>query len=226
MDALIVIVAVILVAAGVALLTYAVIMYRHQIASFFGTIANPPYNNWVLLALWVTTVVLFLLAVFMGGGEPFGLSLLREAATTRQPNPQADFYNPPQSRALYSPGYQAPRLPVQQGSWVWWYLFLGCLALAIIFIPIAFHDEIGNAWDRAWERVEQRRRRARLQRPLVQSRPEQPATPAATTTRAATARVTFWNQLSRRLHEHLPADIVAEFINDFIGGAARTIFRR
>ena len=225
MDALIAIVAVILATAGVALLTYAVVMYRHQIANFFGAIANPPYNNWLLLGLWIGVVVLFFFAVFMGGGEPFGLSPLREAATNHHANPQADFYNPPHLRALYSPGYQAPSLPVQRGSWVWWYLFLGCLALATIFIPIAFHDEIGNAWDRAWERVEQRQRRVRLQRRTLATLPQTPM-PATATTGATTARVTFWNQLRRRLSEHLPADIVAEFINDFIGGAARAIFRR
>lgn len=226
MDTVITLAIMIAVVVGTAVLIHAVVMYRHQITGFFRAIANPPYNNWVLLGLWIGVVVLFFLAVFMGGGEPFGLSLLREAAITHHSNPQTDFYNPPQSRALYSHGYQAPRLPDQQSSWVWWYLFLGCLALAIIFIPIAFHDEVGNAWNRAWERIGQRQRRTRLHRPAPVSHPLHAPPPTAATAGAATTQATFWNQLRRRLSEHLPADIVAEFINDFIGGAARAIFRR
>ncbi len=225
MDTIIALAIMIAVAAGIATLIYAVAMYRQQIAGFFGAIANPPYNNWVLLGLWVGVVVLLLLAVFMGGGEPFGLSLLREAAINHHSNPQADFYNPPQSRALYSSGYQTPQLPNPQGTWVWWYLFFGCLGLAVIFIPIAFHDEIGNAWNMAWERIEQRERRARLYRPASAPHPLH-TPPTAATIGAATPRATFLNQLRRRLSEHLPADIVAEFVNDFISGAARAIFRR
>ena len=223
MNTLIATIVVLVVVSVIMALVYVIVHYRHQLANFLRAATNPPYNNWVLLGLWIGVVILFCLAVFIGGGEPFGLSLLREATNAHRPSTQADFYNPLSSRELFSRGYQTPVVTGPQGTWVVWYLFFAWLFIATVFIPIAFHDEIGNAWHRAWDRIEQRERRARLQRPVSVTTPPRLVT---ATTAGTTVPTTFWNRLNQRLAEHLPADVIGEFINDFIGAAFRAIFRR
>lgn len=192
------------------------------VGQFFRAVINPPYNNWVWLGCVAVTIILFIVAAKVGGGEPFGLEALRKA-TERPPDPVEQFYH--RSHSINQP--LAPRAatsPLSHGSWIWWKLAVGMLLFSIIFTPIAFHDEIGTAWNRAWERWEQRRRRIRLQpqpRPIPTA-----ATPAAgqpTTTQ--TIGGTLWARIKRRITEQLPGEWVGEFTYNAAERILRSIFR-
>lgn len=210
---------------------FLVVIFRQQIGQFLRAIANPPLNNWVLLGLWIGVVVLFVVALCAGDGEPFGTRTLREASEQHKTSAQVTFYNNLGTTDLFTnQSTPAPTPATSHGTWLWWWLFFSWLGISIIFIPVAFHDEIGNAWNMALERWSQRTRRIPL-RP----RPHQPYTfpggagmPSTTTPPiTVTPRPSgFFGNLTRRLREHLPSDLLAEFVNDFFGATLRGIFRR
>lgn len=205
-----------------------IVRHRQQIAGFFRAIVNPPWNNWILLILWTATVMLFVIAIWQGGGEPIGLKALRQASEKPR-DPVVEFYN--QSRAINKPPqvYLAVSASPDHGTWAWWEIALGSLALSIIFIPIAMHDEVGIAWERAWERWEQRPARIQLQ-PHHGSTPPtttgQPQTPRSTTTVTQTIGGTFWSRMRRRFSEQLPSELAGEFLYETAERIIRGIFRR
>ena len=135
-----------------------IIPWQHcRIAKFFRFITSPPYNNWILLGLWVGVVVLFFTTIMVGGGEPIGLKALRQASE-RPSDPVVEFYN--QSRAINKPPQVYPPVsaPPDSGTWVWWEIFLVWLLTSIAFTfivgVITVHNKARNVWTwilKRWE---------------------------------------------------------------------------
>ncbi len=213
-------------------MVFLIVAYRQQIADFFRAIMNPLWNNWILLILWIATVTLFVIAIWQGGGEPIGLKALRQASE-RPRDSVVEFYN--QSRAINKPPQMYPPVSAlpDRGTWAWWEIALGSLALSIIFIPIAMHDEVGKAWSRAWERWEQRPARIQLQSRALADQTAAPPTaigqpqpPSSTTTVTQTIGGTFWSRMRRRFSEQLPSELAGEFLYETAERIIRGILRR
>lgn len=170
----------------------------------------------ILAALWAVTFILFGVAVYRGGGEPFGLVALRKA-TERPRSPQVEYYN----RGIEIYGHRAAvpaSVPPNHGSWVWWKLTLLSAIVSSLFVLVALYNEAKTlrVWIQEW--LERRPKRIKLQT----------KTRSATNRPSVTQTVggTFWSRLRHRIAEHLPADLLAEFINDIVKGIFQRLARR
>lgn len=177
-------------------------------------IAKPRLSRLILATLWAVTFILMCVAVYRGGGEPFGLEALRKAAE-RPPDPVEQFYH--RSHAINQLPQPVSAAP-SRGSWIWWKLALLSAIVSVLFIPVALYNEAKTLRVRVQEWLERRPKRVKLQT----------KTRSATNRPSVTQTVggTFWSRLRHRIAEHLPGDLLAEFINDIVKGIFRLLTRR
>lgn len=183
------------------------IWQRTHVIRFFRGVISPRWNNWILAGLWALTAILFVIAISQGGGEPLGLQALREIGRPGPESPIVKYYS--ESAKYFTTGSEkplasAPLAPAP--TWFWWKLWLFSFLVAIVYIPLAFWDEIVAAWHRAREIVEQRRERINL-RPEPQPAPPQAPQPQPQP-RAPRRRSRFMD----RFLEYFSADMISEFI--------------
>lgn len=126
-------------------------------------IVSPEWNNRIFLALCVICTILFFNAIYQGGGEPLGTKALRESFA---PTPQSKIVERYQAASQYfiSGEEKTSERPLQEKNieekeltWSWWKIWFVSFLIAVGFIPLAFWDEVRDAWRYAMERAEQRR---------------------------------------------------------------------
>jgi hypothetical protein len=158
---------------------------------------------WLITGLWL----LFNLSVFGIGPAPrpvvgeiaqryYNEYYLGRFATDAELNPIATFFG-----GLWG--------ILRAGSWLFWFFWF---IWSVIYIPIAFSDEIGRLWQASVRRIRERRfaeETANLPplRPVAAQQPAQPQQPEVR-----------GFSLSRFLGLELLVDIVRDFLRDLIPG--------
>jgi hypothetical protein len=185
------------------------------ISNFFQNIVSPKWNNRVLLALWILTIILLINAILQGGGEPLGLKALREIDNEPiQISETAKFYY--SSAQNFAPNAMKPSSPLSNtaGTWFWWKLWLLSFILAIVFIPVAFQDEVISAWHWAQEKHEQRRfKTSRIkEEPQTKENGEKTTRSPKFDPRMATP----WGRFKERVAAVISADVIVEFAGNLV----------
>jgi len=178
-----------------------------------------------LLTVWILAGFLLLNAIYQGGGEPRGVTALKEIA---KPGPESEivkFYS--SSVQYFTTGSEKPLTPQpekQTETWFWLKLWFGVQALAIALIPLFCWDDMIAAKRHA----ERRKKSRRVVIPLT--RPETPAPIEPTTQPLPTPgpqpqrqKGGFWERTKERFIAAFSADVAWEFIE---GLFRRLILRR
>lgn len=183
-------------------------------------------NNRRLVLLGMITVVIFFIACFNPGDALF--------TTVRESISRNDGVQDVWEFFLYG----SPRPPtvemsiVEPGSWFWWQAFILYLLATLIYLPVAFRDEIAEAWKAARVKSEEQREKERdHQKALaeIQSKAKggkggksaQNQDAGETTLPSLTRGGTF--TLWRRL---IPIEIAGEFIGEFLERLLARLARR
>jgi len=198
------------------------IAFRRQIFcpiyNFVRRVCFPPLNNWVFLGLIALTTLLFLIAIYQGGGEPLGLQALKETAKEEE-SQIVKYYSG--SVEYFTTGSEKPSPPPvlpQSKTWRWWKVAFGTLFVTIIFIPLAFWDEAVRAWHRAHEFLEQRPVRIQLRSAPQPQTPDQPGPQPQAPRRPQPALYqSVWQRFKERFLASLSADVITETVFGFIG---------
>lgn len=183
---------------------------------------SPLYNNWILIGLWLITIFLFINALYQGGGEQLGLQALREFGKEvhQEKSSIAKYYSESEAVKYFIAGSdKIPEMPkVILKSWFWWKLWLFSLFVSMVYIPIAFWDEVVVAWNRAREIIEQRTARIKLIDDVK---------PVATQEGSAKERPRsgFWQGFKERFISSFSADMISESIFEFGGKMLRRLLR-
>lgn len=179
-------------------------------------VSKPRLSRFVLAVLWAVTFILLGIAVYRGGGEPLGLGALRKA-TERPPDPVVEFYN--RSRVINQPPAARVSAPsTSHSSWVWWKLTLLSAVISTLFVPIALYNEAKTmrVWIQEWSERRPKRIRLQTKARMATDRPSVTQTVGGT----------FWSRLRHRIAEHLPGDLLAEFINNIVKWMFRLLTSR
>jgi len=122
---------------------------------------SPEWNNRIFLALCAISTILFFNAIYQGGGEPLGLRALRQVANEAAEQTKINRYYGASTKYFVTGSEKTVTPPVKskisQPTWFWWKLWFTSFLLAVGFIPLAFWDEVRDAWRQAKEATEQRR---------------------------------------------------------------------
>jgi len=170
------------------------------------------------LGLWILTLTLFLNAIYQGGGEPLGLSDLKEIGKPTAESPIVKYYS--ESTKYYTTGPESDAVAEKakpEKTWFWWEAWFVSLLVAILFIPLAFWDEIVAGWHRTRDIVEQRPARIRLAPETVHHQPQQGAEGQPAQARPPAAHRSFWTRFRERFAASLSADMLTEFLFDTVG---------
>ncbi|MEK7160788.1 MAG: hypothetical protein AAB724_02050 [Patescibacteria group bacterium] len=171
---------------------------------------RPPMNNWVLLASWIVTIVLFVVAIYMGGGEPLGLKALKEVSQPSQVSKVVEEYYNQSAARFGKPVIGIVEESAENGTWFWWKLWLASFIWAILFIPIAFWDEVAAAWHKTMEAHEQRRVEIDLTMPMVDEKSNVQA--GKTSAKFEPQLLTSWGRFKERFTASFSADMFTDFI--------------
>ncbi len=201
----------------ISVLSGLVIWQRRRVLSFFRAIVSARYNNWIFLGLLAMTTFLFFNAIYQGGGEPMGLGALKEIGKPAEESPIVKYYSD-SIKHFVGPIDKEPG--PNHLTWFWWKLFLGSLISTIIFIPLAFWDEVVAGINRGKEIAEQRRGIISL-RPAPSPGQQQPQTETGQT-QPRQPHASFWTRFRERFLASASADMAIESIFA-IGGR---LFRR
>lgn len=110
-------------------------------------------NNGRCAAFWLVTLVVFLVAVFSGYGEP----VLSSAVSEKIAEVNRSEYN----QAVYDAWNYAKRQEAQVVApfhgWLLWILVFPLFAFSFIYTLVAFREEIREAWDEVGRRVREKR---------------------------------------------------------------------
>ncbi|MBI5306319.1 hypothetical protein HZB04_01915 [Candidatus Wolfebacteria bacterium] len=179
-------------------------------------IVSPQYNNRILIGLWLFTAVLFINAVYQGGGESLGFQALRDVGKSQQQESSVAKYYYDTNK--YVAGEESKNLFLPKApTWLWWKLWLFFLFISIIYIPIAFWDEVLATWNRAREVIEQRSARIDL-RPkqvVVQNKDKDKGVKSSN----------FWQGFKERFISSFSADMISESIFEFGGKMLRRLLK-
>lgn len=196
-----------------------ILQYWRRIRPYCVAVISPSLNNWILLSLVAISTLLFIIAIFSGGGEPLGLTALKETGKPAEESPIVKYYS--DSAKYFTTGSDKTSLPPvlpQSKGWGWWKVAFGALLVTIIFIPFAFWDEVVKAWHRAHEFVEQRPVRIQLRPSPQPQTPDQPPSPRPQAPRPQPALYqSVWQRFKERFLASLSADVITETVFGFIG---------
>lgn len=182
---------------------------------------SPRYNNRILIGLWLITIFLFINAIYQGGGEPFGLQALRDVGNElyQEKSFIAKYYSDSQAVRYFIAG--SDKLPEASKavfkSWFWWKLWLFSLFVSMVYIPIAFWDEVVAAWNRAREIIEQRTA-------IISLNPQEDLTKLDPTV-IKKEKSGFWQGFKERFISSFSADMISESIFEFGGQMLRRLLR-
>ncbi len=172
---------------------------------------NPRLNNWALGFFWILFLGLLINAAIQGGGPPTIESPVVAKAEQMEERSIAENYWPsawgssPQAklRLEQQATAEVAASVKPQGTWLWWWLCLASFLLALASVPIAFWDEIRNAY---WWAVD--RHQLRAQRIAIGGGSPPIGGPAT----ASASKSNFW----RLLQVFIPLELSSEIIGGFI----------
>jgi len=190
----------------VAVIAVVAIWQRQRLGNFFKAIVLSEWNNKVLAILWIASLLLFINAIYQGGGEPLGLQALKKVGvrqSVRETATQKHYRELGKGLLNYPASVVAPADTIQpQDTWFWWQLWFVVQCLVVCFFPIAIWDEVTDGYYKALERFEQRRVRINLRPPKpkedkTQTPPSPPGpTPAPTPEPVKRSRMQeFWSKV-------------------------------
>lgn len=170
------------------------------VALAIAMLCNRRINNWLMFGVWILTFGLLINAIYQGGGEPLGLTALKEIARPEESDPIMKYYLGEHYLGL-------PPTEKPNGTWIWWQLWAVWQGASLVLPLCAFWDEI------AAERNERRMRRQRV----INLRPPEPTPPAPIPHGEQTATKTLpkilrpiWSKFLGRLSAILPAEMISE----------------
>lgn len=170
---------------------------------------NPRLNNWALGFFWILFLGLLINVAIQGGGpgvvqKPVA-AVTHEAATTAENYWPSAWGSSPQAklRLEQQATAEVATSAKPQGTWLWWWLCLASFLLALASVPVAFWDEIRNAY---WWAAD--RHQLRAQRIAIGGGGSSIDGPAT----APTSKSNFW----RLLQVFIPLELSSEIIGGFI----------
>ena len=120
----------------------------------------PASNNGRCLALWITTGIVLIVAIFSGFGEPALTHTIdkkiSEISQSKYHQSVYDaWYGPERAKAKVASEKWpvAKKQPSLFWSWSPWLLFFLFLFISLVYTPIAFREEIREAWSEAWIKI-------------------------------------------------------------------------
>lgn len=158
-------------------------------------------NNGRCLVLWVITGILLLVALFSGFGEPiFTFTVDKKISEISQSKYHQSVYDAwygPERAKAKATGQKQPmakKQPSLLGSWSPWLLFLLFFLISLIYTPIAFREEVREAWQEAKIKIKEKEE--------TEAKPQEEAKPK-------TPGLAGWKPSFARLFS---IDLLAEFV--------------
>jgi len=212
----------VLIIAGVVL---ALSGRRINPGNFFRAIVSPAWNSKIFLGLAAAVIILLFVAIYQGGGKPLGLTALQSVANEPTPKTEAERYYTDSARYFVTGSEKPTAKPAEpaksEPTWNWWLILFAVLITFIVFIPLAFWDEIRDAWHWAMERAEQRRAVIDLRPPaepaVEQTLPPTPGQAPGPVARPASS--SMW----QKFKDHFPAVLSANTLIEFVEGLIKKI---
>jgi hypothetical protein len=193
----------------------------------------PRINNWLFIGMWIAWFGLLGNAFYQGGGEPLGLRAMEKIAqppaVTSYSQEDLDylkatrFIYDKKGRQITVPPPSMPTKPIPEGdTWFWWKIFGWWTAFSVLFIFVAFWDELKEALHRIREQWEQRTVHISLRPPA----PLSAAASGASQVAAAMHAAGFWGRFKEMFTAAISADMVQNIVFDWIRQVGRSIMGR